>query len=77
MTPGEWWSKWLHDPAFRAEQEAQAYGAQYALYCRHRKDKNTRAKYLNAIANAFSGGLYKLTFAAADARAAILKRAGK
>ena|ERR1700722_15807782 len=74
--PEGWWKKWLNEPAFRAEQEAQGYGAQYKHLCGLRKDRNDRDRYLRAIARHFASGTYKLTLSQADARAAILKRAG-
>jgi hypothetical protein len=75
MGKDEWWDRWLKEPAFRAEQEAQAYAAQYSLYCKYRADRNVRAKYLHAISNHLASGLYGLTMNQNDARAAILKRA--
>lgn len=78
-TPGgaaAWWRKWIHDPAFRAEQEAQAYGVQYRHACKIYKNREDRSKYLNAVVHAFAGGLYKINLSSADARQAIVKRAG-
>lgn len=72
-----WWEDWINDPAFRAEQECQGYGAQYKLYCQLRNDTTARAQYLAAISSAFASGLYGLTMSTADARTAILKRAGR
>lgn len=71
-----WWEKYFTDAPFRAEQEVQAYGAQYRLYCRIRKDRNYRAKYLHAIAAGLSSGMYALTMPYNDAVAAVRKRAG-
>ena len=71
----EWWNRWILDRAFRAEQEAQGYGAQYAHYCKRQKDRNWRAKYLHGISLHLSGGIYLLTMKQQDARAAIQHRA--
>lgn len=75
--PDGWWDQWITDPAFRAEHEAQGYGAQYAHYCTMRKDRNIRARYMHEIAKALASGMYGLKIAAVDARTAILKRAGQ
>lgn len=74
--PEEWWRRWILDPAFRAEQEAQAYGVQYKYACGIFRDRNVRAKYLHKITSHFCSGMYMLSIKQADARAAILKRAG-
>lgn len=53
-----WWERYLHDPEFRVEQEAEAYGAQYRFICRQKKDRNARTRWLNTLANALSGPMY-------------------
>jgi hypothetical protein len=76
MGRDEWWEKWKLEPAFRAEQEACGYGAQYAHFCKQNKDRNARARYLFAIEGHLLSEMYKLSgLTRADARAAILKRA--
>lgn len=58
MTPELWWGKFLRDPVFRLDQEAQAYGAQYAFMCKTNKDRNHRYKTLWYLAGILSGSLY-------------------
>lgn len=53
-----WWGKFLRDPDFRLDQEARAYGAQYAFICKTVKDKNQRYKILWDLAGILSGPLY-------------------
>lgn len=58
MTPELWWGKFLRDHSFRLEQEARAYGAQYAFICKSVKDRNQRYKILWDLAGILSGPLY-------------------
>lgn len=58
MTPELWWGKFLRDPAFRLDQEARAYGAQYAFVCKTVKDRNQRYKIMWDLAGILSGPLY-------------------
>lgn len=53
-----WWERYLHDPEFRIEQEAEAYGAQYRWLCRQKRDRNARARMLHVLAMALSGPMY-------------------
>lgn len=53
-----WWKRYLEDPDFRVEQEAEAYGAQYAFLCKREKDRNKRAQMLWTLAQALSGPMY-------------------
>lgn len=73
-SPEEWWELYFTDDDFRADQEAQAYGEQYRVYCIKRADKNMRAKYLHAIATHLSSPLYNLGVSFAEAKQAILNR---
>lgn len=54
----EWWARYLKDPVWRIEQEAEAYGAQYAFACQRIKDRNQRDRYLREIAKHLSGPVY-------------------
>lgn len=58
MTPDVWWGKFLRDPAFRLDQEARAYGAQYAFICKTTKDRNQQYKVLLDLAGVLAGPLY-------------------
>lgn len=74
--PEKWWEKWLTDPAWRAEQEAQGYGAQYAELCIHVQNRDRRAMYLSALCDAILSPQYGLVgITKENARHAILKRA--
>lgn len=73
--PHPWWDRYIKDPAFRAKQEAEAYGVQYALFCRTYSDRTVRARYLNSLVHDLSGGMYKLSMLPAEAKLAILQRA--
>jgi len=53
-----WWGKYLRDPQFRVDQEAKAYGKQYAVICSGLKDRNERCRYLTLLARSLSGPLY-------------------
>lgn len=73
--PELWWQKYFKDPVWRAQQEAEAYGKQYAYVCRQTKDKLQRARYLGHIVADFSGGMYGINMLPEEARLAILQRA--
>lgn len=68
-----WWQRYVKDPVWRVEQEAEAYGAQYAFYCQGEKDRNKRAVYLHEIAIHLSGPIYGNAIDHADARKMILE----
>lgn len=53
-----WWGKFLRDPAFRIEQELEAYAEQYKYVCTKQKDRNTRFNFLLNISRTFAGPLY-------------------
>lgn len=55
---GLWWKRYIADPAFRLDQEVEAYGAQYAFLCQREKDRNKRAQMLWRIATALAGPMY-------------------
>lgn len=64
-----WWSRYLLDPLFRVQQEAEAYGMQYRYMCAHQKDRNARTRILLDLAGFLSGPMYGRTInrqAAAD-----------
>lgn len=66
-----WWKRFVQDPQFRVDQEAEAYGAQYKLYCQQHKDRNSRAKYLWQIATLLAGPMYGNVIKHAEAMALI------
>lgn len=53
-----WWKRYLQDPQFRLDQEAEAYGMQYKMLCQSVKDRNARARYLYQIAGHLCGPMY-------------------
>lgn len=71
-----WWGKYLRDPIFRLDQEARAYGAQYAFICKTVKDRNLRLRILLDIARILSGSLYGNCVSKSDAVQLINKFAG-
>lgn len=56
--PAMWWEHWIKNPHFRKEQEAEAYAEQYEFFCRNKKDRNTRAKFLHHLCANMSGKMY-------------------
>lgn len=53
-----WWERYLKDPAFRKDQEQQAYKAQYEYLCAHCNSRSKRFQLLVALARDFSSPLY-------------------
>lgn len=53
-----WWQRFLIDPEWRVEQEAEAYGAQYAFYCTRVKDREKRFHYLHGVARQLASPMY-------------------
>lgn len=53
----EWWDKFIADPAFRVEQELEAYGAQYA-YAKQMFTPKNATLLLNSIASDLSSAAY-------------------
>ena len=44
--PEKWWTKYLVNETFRINQEAEAYGAQYAYVCKMTTNSRDRARIL-------------------------------
>ena len=72
-----WWRRYLAEPRFRLEQEAEAYGVQYRFFCEHVKDRNRRALFLMQIAGHLSGPLYQVAISPLKARQLIEVLAGE
>lgn len=72
-----WWKEYLANSRFRMEQEAQAYGEQYKFFCKYRKDRNERSRFLNSICDSFAGPLYQLALTKAQARAMVQVLSGE
>lgn len=70
-----WWGKFLRDPQFRVDQEAQAYAAQYDFICTTIKDRNRRNTIKLELAGILAGPLYHNTVSRSEAVALIKKYA--
>lgn len=71
--PELWWGKFLREPSFRVDQEAQAYGAQYAYICTYTKGREQQFKVLRNLAQILSGKLYNNVVSGNEAMALIKK----
>lgn len=72
----EWWGKFLRDPAFRLEQEAQAYAKQYAFVCRKVTGREQRFHFRWDLAGILSGPLYGNCIGRQEAAALIQRLSG-
>lgn len=66
-----WWGKYLRDPKFRFEQEAEAYKRQWQVFQRLQSDRNAQTRFLEAIVGFLSGPVYANCATPEEARAAI------
>lgn len=62
-----WWGKYLRDPKFRVEQEAQAYTGQYCYVSSIIQDRERLFRYMFDLAGVLSGPLYKNSISQFDA----------
>lgn len=76
MTPELWWGKFLRDPVFRVEQEAEAYGRQYAFLYPRIKDRNVKVRLLHSLAMSLSGPLYNNVIGVGEASNLIQRQSG-
>ncbi len=58
--PEKWWEKYITDPAFRYNQEVEAYGRQHAYFCTQNSDRNKRYKHAHILATILSSPMYKI-----------------
>lgn len=56
--PKGWWKKYLNDPKWRAEQELEAYKAQYKYASEFVKDRNKITRFLHNLASDLSSEMY-------------------
>jgi len=56
--PEKWWLRYIVDADFRFVQELEAYQNQYKHFCKIKKDRNTRNRFLNLIASVLSSDMY-------------------
>lgn len=66
-----WWQRYMADPAFRLQQEVEAYGAQYRFICWTVKDRNAQARQLFQLAGFLSGPMYGSVTSQREAMSAI------
>lgn len=71
ITPAEWWSKYLADPAFRLSQEVEAYRTQYKAIARAIPDREIRSRLLHHLATDLSSPLYDSLCTLSEAKALI------
>lgn len=71
-----WWRRYLTDPRFRLEQEADAYGAQLRFFAQRVRDRNKQAYFATQLAQQLSGPLYQVAVDQAQARRMIQVLAG-
>lgn len=53
-----WWQRYLADDSFRLNEELPAHQAEYRAICQETKDRNQRARALQAIAGRLASSLY-------------------
>ena len=70
-----WWSRYIIDPYFRIEQEAEAYARQYDFICVKIKDRNQRHKVLTDLGRMLAGPTYGSVVNQSDACAMIKNKA--
>lgn len=56
--PQRWWKKYMYSKEFMIEQEVEAYSNQFNCYRTHRKDGNSRVKYLHRLALTLASPVY-------------------
>ena len=74
MGADDWWKKYLADPEFRLDQEAEAYGNQYKYIYGNKKNGWARAEWLTKLAHDLSSELYGRMISMEEAEKLILER---
>ncbi|MFL6827739.1 MAG: hypothetical protein ACJ8E2_14875 [Bradyrhizobium sp.] len=69
--PAAWWDRYIADPAFRLEQELEAYRVQWEFIKTEVTDRNRRFQILNLLAGELSSPLYGSLISRAEAIQAI------
>lgn len=67
-----WWSRYLRDADFRADEETRAHRAEYHALRAHTKDRNVVVRGLDSIAGRLSSPLYGGMLSKAHARALLV-----
>lgn len=58
MGADAWWDRYLADPLFRIRMEAEAYGRQWAYYCKNKKSRDRQLQMLVTLASLLAGPMY-------------------
>lgn len=56
--PEVWWDRYLAEPAWRAQQELEAYRIHYAFMRQRIRDRNALARFRASIAGSLAGPIY-------------------
>lgn len=73
-----WWARYLEDPYFRIDQEAEAYAIQYLFFRKYvNHDRNQAARFLYQLASSLSGPTYGNVIGQMEAQRLIQKYAAK
>jgi hypothetical protein len=56
--PEAWWKRYLVDAAFVLDQEARAYGRQFAWIRAHHRNRGRQARELHALARVLASPMY-------------------
>jgi hypothetical protein len=68
LGPDNWYQRYISDPAFRLEQEVEAYRAQYAFFTQTIRDRNLLFRNLQILATSLSSPLYGSLLPVSEAR---------
>lgn len=68
LGPDNWYARYISDPAFRLEQEVEAYRAQYAFLAQSTPDRNRLFRHLRELSLALSSPLYGSLITPSEAR---------
>lgn len=64
----KWWVRYLDDPHFRIDQEAEAFAVQYLYFCNNvSHDRNQQARFLFEMAARLSSPTYGSVIGSTDA----------
>lgn len=71
--PAAWWERYLADPEFRAEQELEAYRAQYQ-FIEQNHDRKFRRMAIKKLSKHMASAMYGCIMTPAEAEAAITEK---
>ncbi len=58
MGAESWWGRYLQEPLFRIQQEAEAYGVQWKYLCTKKKGRVRQLQLLATLAQTLAGPMY-------------------